>query len=340
MKRFLPILLALFLVLSACTPAAEVPPSSPPASSPAETTVSPSPSPSVQPQQVNVALLKGPIGMGAAKLMSDGGAENNYEFTLFSANDEVVAGLAAGTLDIAGMATNVAANLYNKTNGSVRIIAINTLGVLHILENGDTIQSVADLKGKTIYAMGQGANPEYVLRHLIEQSGGSYDDVTVEWRTQEEVIALMADGTAQICMLPVPAATTVLMKNSDVRDALDLTEVWAEVTPGSKLAQSCFVARAAFIDEHPEAVAAFLTDLAVSVAFTNAQPAEAGALVERFEIVPSAAIAAAAIAQANLVCITGSDMQSAAQGYYEVLFAADPASIGGANPDDAFYYVE
>ncbi|MEG2098043.1 MAG: ABC transporter substrate-binding protein, partial [Pseudoflavonifractor sp.] len=200
------------------------------------------------------------------------------------------------------------------------------------------VKTMADLKGKTIYATGQAANPEYVLNHLLVENGltpGS--DVTIVWKTSEELTALMASGEIDLCMLPVPAATAVLMKNKDLRPALDLTREWDALKNGSTLTMGCVVAQTKFIAEHPEALASFLADYAASIDYVK-NSAEAPALVAQFGITPNEQIAKAAIPQANLVCITGGDMQPALQGYYEVLWQAEPKSIGGSIPNDTFYY--
>ena len=280
--------------------------------------------------------------MGAAKLLADndaGETVNHYTVTLGSdPANEIVPKLNSGELDIAALPTNVAANLYNKT-GKVQLLALNTLGVLHILENGDTVNTLADLSGRTLYAINQGTNTEYVLDYLLTQSGLDPEtDVDIQWRTSEEVTSLMASGEIDLCMLPVPAATTVLMQNADVRDAVDLSDAWEESGAAGTFTMGCVVVRAEFAQEHPEAVAAFLSEYEASINFIKDNPEEGAALIEQYGIVPKAAVAQAAIPQANMIFTAGADMKSISS-YYEVLFAADPESIGGSIPDDAFYYI-
>ena len=317
----------------------------PETTAPVETTPAPTETVSMERETVNLAMLSGPTGVGAAKLLHDNAAgETALDYNVTIASDpanEVVPKLSSGELDIAALSTNLAATLYQKTDGGIQIIALNTLGVLYILENGNTIQSVSDLAGKTIYATGQGSNPEYVLNYLLEQNGLTPgEDVTIEWKASEEVTALMASGEAEVCMLPVPAATAVQMKNADVRAALDLTQVWNDtVGAESQLTMGCVVVRTAFLEEHPEAVEAFLEEYAASIDYVKNNPEEAAPMVAEFGITASEEIALKAIPDCNLVCITGGDIQSTIQGYYEVLYTADPTSIGGAMPDDAFYYV-
>lgn len=319
-----------------------------------EPTAAPSTQPveSTQPSQepvtaerpaVNLAMLSGPTGMGAAKLMADntdGLTLNDYTVTVAAQPTDLTGKLTSGELDIAALPTNVAAALYNKTGGAIQMLALNTLGVLYILENGDSIQSIADLAGKTIYATGQGANPEYVLNYLLRENGlEPGTDVTIEWKaTGEEVSALMLSGEAEVAMLPVPAATSVLMQNSDVRAAIDLNDAWTEAGAQGTMTMGCVVVRTEFAKENPQAVENFLKEYEESITYVSENPEEAAALVVEAGIVPKEPIAKAAIPQANLVCITGEDMLGI-QDYYRVLWDADPSSIGGAIPDDAFYYL-
>ena len=343
MKKLFSLVLALSLALglAACGPK-EAPETetTPPA---AETTpASETETPAAEKTTVRLGLLNGPTGMGAAKLLADndaGETANHYEVTLGSdPSSEIVPKLNNGELDMAALPTNVAANLYNKT-GKVQLLALNTLGVLHILENGDTVNSLADLSGRTLYAINQGTNTEYVLDYLLTQNGLDPEtDVDIQWKASEEVTALMAAGEIDLCMLPVPAATTVLAQNSDVRDAVDLSDAWTESGAAGTFTMGCVVVRAEFAQEHPEAVADFLTEYEASINFIKDDPEAGAALIEQYGIVPKAAIAQAAIPQANMIFTAGADMKSISS-YYEVLFAADPESIGGSIPDDAFYYI-
>ncbi len=348
---------ALALALAGCTlPAQPTPTPTPVSTLPASPTAAPTdaaPSPTQSAGEVdvvNVLMLKGPTGLGAAKLMADneaGTTAQKYAFTVDAGPGTVPAKLVSGEVDIAALPTNVAANLYNK-DGGIQMLALNTLGVLYILENGNSVNSMADLAGKTLYATGQGANPEFVLNYLLEQNGlDPASDVTVEWKASDELVTLMGTGDVSLAMLPVPAATGVLKKNQDVRAALDLTEEWDRwADDSSVLTMGCVVARKEFVEQHPDAVDTFLAEYAASIAYmtdeanmalsTDANPAQ---LAAKYEIVPSAAIAADAIPQANLICIAGQDMAAGIQGYYEVLWRADPSSIGGGIPDDGFYYV-
>lgn len=338
-KRLLALALGLSL-LAACGPKQADPTPAPTAEPTPEITAAP------VGEDVNVAVLKGPTGLGAAKLMAEneaGESVNHYTFSVLAEPTEAVAGLsrAEEPFDIAAVPTNLASTLYHKTDGGVQLLALNTLGVLYLLEKGDTVHSMADLAGKTIYATGQGANPEYVLNYLLRQNGlEPGKDVTVEWKASDELTTLMASGKIDLCMLPVPAATSVLMQNTDVRKAVSLTDEWENSGAGGVLTMGCVVARTEFVKEHPEAVKAFLEEYGASIGYisdtTNLD--DAATLAETYGIVPKAAVAKKALPDANLCFITGNDMIAGIQGYYEVLYAADPASIGGSIPDGAFYF--
>lgn len=355
LKKLSALLLALCMVfaLAACNNTNEE--VSPSPSSPV-TSEEPSPSPDDEPshepqgETVRLGVLSGPTGIGAAKLMSDsdaGTSANHYDYTIAADNSELVAGLSgtssAQTFDIATMASNAAVNLYNKTDGGIKIIALGTLGVLHILESGGgtSINSVADLAGKTIWSAGQGANPEYVLRYILEQNGLDPDeDVTILFGEASEIQQKLLSGEAEVAMLPVPAATAaILQSDGQIRAALDVTEEWNALNTGSQLIMTAVVARTEYIEEHPEAVEVFLAEYEASIDYVNSNVDDAAELVAGFGITPSAAIAKQAIPQCHLTYIAGADMAPAISGYFSILYQADPTSVGGALPDDAIYYV-
>jgi NitT/TauT family transport system substrate-binding protein len=286
-----------------------------------------------------VMTLKGPTGVTMAKMIDDNTKTNDYQFRLVSNPDEIVAALTSGEVDMAAMPTNLAAKLYAKTEGDIEMVSIIAYGSLYILEAGDSIQSLSDLAGKTIYATGQGSNPQYILEYLLTSAGLVPGvDVNIVYKSEHaELATLMAGGEVEIAMLPEPYVTTVLTKNDAVRIALDFNEEWNAVNDG-ELTMSCVAANREFVAAHPEAVAAFLADLADSVAFALDDTEATAALCAEHGIIENAAIAEAAIPKMGLTMITGAEMAPAVSGYLTVLFNADPASVGGALPDAAFYY--
>ena len=311
--------------------------------------------PAEDPVTVRVAALKGPTAMGMVKLMSDSDAAaesgeettgNTYDFTLAASADEVSPKLMQGELDIACVPANLASVLYNRTDGGIFTLAVNTLGVLSSVDNGNSVQSRADLAGRTIAASGKGSTPEYALRYLLSENGIDPDTgVTIDWKSEHsECVAALASGAATIAMLPQPFVTVAQTQLPDLRVALDLTEAWDALDNGSALLTGVVVARADFVEEHPAAVEEFLTSYAESVEWVNANTAEAAELIGGYDIV-DAAVAEKALPYCNIVCITGSEMKDMLSGYLQVLFDAAPASVGqdaetgeGGLPGDDFYY--
>lgn len=286
-----------------------------------------------------IAALKGPTAMGLVRLMADGG--DSYAFTLAGSPDGVTPLLIQGKLDIACVPANLAAVLYNKTGGEIVTLAVNTLGVLYIVENnGETVQSMADLAGKTIVAAGKGSTPEYGLRYLLEQNGLDPDkDVTIDWKSEHaECVAALAAGTASVALLPQPFVTAAQNKLENLRVALDLTAEWDALDNGSAMITGVAIARREFVETSPAAVEAFLRDYAHSVEQVNADPAAAAELIAQYGIVENAAIAEKALPGCNIVCITGQELFSQLSGYLQVLYNANPAAVGGELPRDDFFY--
>ena len=302
-----------------------------------------------EPMDVNVVAMKGPTAMGMVQFMDEADkgnvTTNNYNFSIAASADEVTPMMVQGTADIAAVPANLASVLYNNTDGGVRVLAINTLGVLYIVETGDGIQSVADLEGKTIYASGKGSTPEYALNYVLKQNGlDPSSDVTIEWMSEQtECVAALANSEDAIAMLPQPFVTTAQSKNSDIRVALDLTEEWDALqenaqTP-STLCTGVVVARTEFAEEHPEVIRDFLDKYEASVAYVNENVDAAAALVGQYDIVTEE-VAKTALPECHIVCITGDEMKEKLSGYLSVLAEENAQSVGGTLPADDFYYSE
>ena len=345
MKKYVSLILTAALVLAlfaGCGTNPETPETIQPTVAEVPETQAPTEAPAVQEVLPKVMVMSGPTGVGAAKLMAE--QENATNPVIASAevvadNEAVKNALISGEADIAAVATNMAATLCNKTDGALQVLAINTLGVLYILEKGETVQTMADLAGKTVYATGQSANPEYILNYLLTANGVEPADVDIQWMTAQEVTAKMTTEEAAICMLPVPAATAAMMKDPAIRQAISLSEEWDKLGAGA-LAQGCIVARTEYVEQNPQAVADFLKAYEGSIAYMNdeANLDDAAALVAQYGITANAQIAARAISQCNLTFVTGQAMKDILVQFYDVLFQANPASIGGGMPADAFYY--
>lgn len=346
--KTLALILALALALSAC--GAITSPDGPtetaggsqpagPQERPEETAPQPAEEEPVQTEAVRVGALKGPTAMGMVRMMSDDGVN---QYTLAGSADELTPKLIKGELDIACVPANLAAVLYNKTGGQVVTLAVNTLGVLYIVENGgETVRSMADLKGRTLAAAGKGSTPEFGLRYLLEQNGLDPDkDVTVDWKSEHaECVAALAVGTADLALLPQPFVAVAQGKlGNGLRVALDLTAEWDALGGGSAMITGVAAARRDFVEQNPELTEGFLAEYAKSVDWVNGNPAGAAELIAANGIIESPAVAEKALPYCNIVCLTGQEMAEKLSGYLQVLAEAAPESVGGALPGDGFYY--
>lgn len=288
---------------------------------------------------VRVASLKGPTSMGLVGLMNKENTENDYTFEVAGTADAIVPLIAKGDIDIALIPANLSSVLYNNTQGAISVAAVNTLGVLYIVENGETVTDISDLKGKTLYSTGKGTTPEYALNTVLELSGINPEtDLTIEYKSEaSEVLALITAGQATLAMLPQPFATAALSQVEGLRTALSLTDEWSKVIDSS-LITGVMVVRNDFLADHPEAFDAFMKEYEESTAFVNKNPAEASVYIEALGIA-KAAVAEKAIPACNIVVITGEEMKKDVEGYLKALYDQNPQSIGGAMPDDAFYLI-
>ena len=293
-------------------------------------------------EPLRIAGLKGPTTMGLVNLLSmeqDSTAAMDYDLQLYGAADEIVPLLIKGELDMAAIPANLAATLYQKTSGGIQAVAVNTLGVLYVVEQGDTVHSMADLKGRTILSTGKGTTPEYVLRYLLTANGLDPDkDVDIQYYSEAtEVTAQMASTQDAIAVLPQPYVTAAGLKDDTLRVALDLTAEWDKVAD-TQLITGVTVVRKAYAEEHPDVVAAFLADYAQSVNAANTDLDGTAALCEEQGVVAKAAIAKKALPNCNIVCLTGEELKADVSGYLQVLYDADPAAVGGTLPGEDFYW--
>lgn len=296
--------------------------------------------------QVRITTIAGPTGVGMAQLMAQNDAKktaNDYTFNVVDDPTKAVAAITGGSADIAAVPTNLAATLYKKTSGKVQILAVNTLGVLYMLDNGVGIGSVKDLKGKEIYSSGQGANPEYVLRYILEKNGLDPDkDVTLHFVEDNDVLtAAIVQDKAQVAMVPEPKVTACLVQMGKTAPtvALNMTEEWNKVAGGnSTLMMGCVIARKEFVEKNGAAVQAFLKEYESSITAVKSDVAAAAGWCETYKIIPKAAIAKQAIPRCGLTFVTGAEMKRQLSGYLDVLFKANPQVVGGSMPADDFYY--
>ena len=346
MKKIVSLIMIFVLAftLASCGKKPEPEPSPETEQEPTETTV-PAESAPDETSEIRVASLKGPTSMGLVGLYSKADQSSlSYKLTyeLDGAADEISPKLISGELDAAAIPANLAAVLYNKTEGKLVVAAINTLGVLYVLESGDTVHTVADLKGRTIYTTGKGTTPEFALDYVLSQNGLDPDkDVTIEFASEATEVSAMLEkdvtGNA-VAMLPQPYVTAVTAQNENLRVALSLAEEWDKVTSDSKLVTGVVVIRKDFAEANPNLVASFLSDYAASVDFANSDPDDASALIEQYGIVAKAPLAKKALPFCNITFLTGTELKNALSGYLQTLYDKNPASVGGALPGEDFYY--
>lgn len=293
--------------------------------------------------EINVTALRGPTAMGMVKLMKDSESGsvngNDYDFTIEGAIDAVTPAIVRGSTDIAAVPANVSSVLYNNTDGGIEVLAINTLGVLYIAEKGDSVHSVEDLRGKTIYSSGNGATPEYALRFVLESAGLEIGrDVFIEWRSEHaECVAALEANDGAVAMLPQPFLTSALLSDSSIRVALDLNDLWMEAM-GTELITGVVIARTSFIEENEDEVRAFLSSYGDSVDFVNGNISEGAALVGEYGIIGEK-VANLAIPGCNITLITGEEMKAAMSNYLGVLYSMNPKSVGGALPNEDYYFI-
>lgn len=286
--------------------------------------------------EIRIAALKGPTGMGMVKL-ADKQNYPNYTVSIEASPDALNPRIISGEVDVAAVPVNLASVLYNKLDGDISVLAVSTLGVLYVVEAGSEVNSVADLAGKTVYATGQGATPEYILNYLLDKNGVA-GSVEVNYVGEHAALATMlADGSAEIGMLPEPNVTSTLAGNDNLRVALNLTEEWNKVC-STELVQGVVIARKSFVNEHPEAIEQFLREYEKSSAFVNENIDEAAKLIVDAGILGNVEIAKKAIPNCNISFSKGEAMHKAVEGMLTVLFEANPKSIGGKLPDKDFYY--
>lgn len=290
---------------------------------------------------LRVGSLKGPTTMGLVNLMSEveSGEKSGYSFEMQSQPDVIMSELVAGKLDIALLPANVAAVAYNKTNHGISAIDINTLGVLYCVTGDESVKSVKDLAGKTVLSTGQGASPEYVLNYLLEKNGVT--DCDVQFKSEAtEIAALLKQDPAQIAILPQPFVTVATAQNDQLKVAFSLTDEWKSVSPDSKLLTGVTVVRNEVLENRAAEVDQFIVDHQASTEKANADIDATAELVAKYGIIAKAPVAKKALPNCNIVAIAGDEMKTDLAGYLQVLFDANPKSVGGTMPEDSFYYIQ
>ncbi len=290
--------------------------------------------------KIVVRSLKGPTSMGMIKLIDDEKSKEDsaYDMDIVTMADEVVGGLAKKEIDIAALPANLASVLYNKTD-NVEVLAINTLGVVYLVENGDSIKDFSDLKGKTIYATGEGQTPDLILRHLLKANNLEVGkDVNLEFKQEPaEVAAILAEKEDSIALLPEPFISAASMKNDKIRIGLDLNEEWKKANDGKDIVTGVVLARKDFIEENKDSLEDFLKAYKESVDFVLTNKEEASKLIDKYDIVKEP-VALKALEKLNISFIDGDKMKDMLSSYLEIISQEDPKAVGGSLPGPDFYY--
>lgn len=294
---------------------------------------------------IRIGALKGPTLMGLLFMMEkseENYTPNKFDFQMAAAADELFALMVKGELDIALIPANMASILYNKTDGGVCVIDINTLGVLYMVSGNTEIKSFNDLSGKTIYLTGKGTTPDYVLQYLLKENDMDPEECVLEYKSEAaEAAALAAMEPDAVGLLPQPFATAACARNKELSVVLSMNEEWNKAQGGKKsgLVTGVTVVRRDFLERHEAAVKDFLAEHAESVKAVNEDAKKGAALCVKAGIVDTEAIAQKAIPECNITCITGEEMKQALSGYLQVLFEQSPQSVGGTVPEEDFYYL-
>lgn len=303
---------------------------------------------------IRVGAMVGPTAMGMVKLMSDSEAgltANSYDFAdLTNDASSLVAPIAKGELDIAAIPSNLAANIYNNNDGSVQVLAINVLGVLNLVERGDSISSISDLKGKSVYATGQGAVPEYIIRYVLVGNGLNPDtDVNIIWCSDTtEALAYVTEVSDSIAILPQPFVTAAAAKvestkadgEPGLRVVADMNDEWDALNPGCSIVTGVLVVRTEFAEKYPQQIATFLEEYKLSAEYANSDVDGAAALTVQYGIVAAEGIAKKAIPNCHITCVTGEEMKTSVSGFLQILHDMEPKAVGGVMPGDSFYYMQ
>lgn len=294
---------------------------------------------------LRIGGMKGPTSMGLLFMkdeVENGAGTGAYEFTMVTGADELLPMMIKGELDIALVPANVAAILYQKTEGGVAVIDINTLGVLYMVSGDSGIGSVEDLRGKTIYLTGKGTTPDYVLHYILQENGLQEGDYTLEYKSEPtEVAALLAEKPEAVGLLPQPFVTVACAQNEALQVVMDMNEQWSllQGESGSRMVTGVTVVRKEVLEENEKDVLEFMSKHKASAEAINQDVEKGAELVVAAGIIGKAPIAQKAIPKCNITYADGEEMKQALSGYLQVLFEQDATSVGGKLPEDDFYYV-
>lgn len=286
----------------------------------------------VRENKTKLAVFNGVTSLGVAKLVKDRGYA--YESSLYTDLSEVENLIKNGGADMAAVPVESAARLFNETKGAVKIIAVNNLGVLHLVTGDESIKTLADLKDKTVYATGKGTAYEHIMNFIFEKNAIS---PKVEYvATEAELVTLAIEGKADICIIPEPYATKVVFENTKMKRVIDLSDEWNKFSE-APLVQGVIVARTEYIEQNPEYIEQFLFQNEISVNFLN-ENIDAGAdMLYNGQYFSTFDLARECVPACNLYFMKGEEMKAAVKVVYDVL----PAELtGGTVSADGICFVQ
>ncbi len=301
------------------------------------------PEENIEPVNVTIAGLKGPTSIGMIKMIDEKALQSdnyNVEYIQEAAPDSLTGKIINGDIQISSVPINLASVLYNKTEGDVQLMAVNTVGNLFIVGTED-LSTIEELKGKVIGMSAKGSTPDFAMNYILKQNGID-EKTTLDYVLDHATLAqsvIAEDNT--VALLPQPFVTQVMMQNDNVKMLIDLNEAWSAASEGaSELFTGCIIVNKEFAENNKEFISEFLKEYEKSVNWVLENPKDASLLVEKHEIMPSAALVEKAIPYCGITFRNAQDSKTSLNNFYKVLFDSNPASVGGSMPDDEFYFSE
>ncbi|WP_312815471.1 ABC transporter substrate-binding protein [Sedimentibacter sp.] len=296
-----------------------------------------------EPVNVTIAGLKGPTSIGMIKMIDERALNTdkyNVSYVTESAPDALTGKIINGEIQISSVPINLAPVLYNKTGGKVQLMAVNTIGNLYIVGTDD-IESIGELEGKMLGMSAKGSTPDFAMNYLLNQNNIS-DKVELNYAMDHATMSqsVIAEDT-KVALLPQPFVTQAMIKNSNVKILVDLNEAWKAATNNtSQLYTGAVIVNKDFAENNKDFVEEFLKQYEASVKWVLENQKDASLLVEKNEIMPSAAVVEKAIPYCGIVYEPAHNVKNGLNEFYKILFDSNPASVGGKLPDEGFYFTK
>lgn len=329
-RRIVALLTALILVftLAACGKEPE----------PVTTTTEVYPDMLVRDEKINVACFR--AGSAVSLTHARATKEDACVITFSNSVDEITSLIKSGKADIAALPLNTAAQLYNKTNGGIKIMSITALNSLYLVEKGDIIKKLSDFKGKTVVTSGKGTVFDYYLLYVLKESGIDPEtDITIRYLdTYDDVVAdAKGENSSGLCVVPCNYACEILYAEKGYDTVESFTNI-LKLKTEMVFAAECLAVRTEYLEAHPDLVEEFLDFADMSATFITSS-ARAGLYLIDAKLFADEEKALANVFNCNPVCIQGDELVTLASENLKFLYELDPDSVGGALPDENIYYV-